>query len=677
MYNLSVASDQFLYRFSWDSFRLWSVLLGAGSCFVLGVLAFLKNKSAPLNRAFFFFVVFLGLWNILDLSFILCPPAVTEKTLRLSYFFAVLVVPSFYVLCREFTGHRYGSNRQLKSLWATTVLLLSLVPTPWIIAGIRTDPYVMEQPGVLFPLFALYLMGWTILAFSFVLRGFLHTTGVKRNQLRYVLMAFFFLYLAAGTYIANTVFPKFPPVYYVPEVFANVLLATAVVRYRLMDINLVFRYGTVYSVLALALGVPLGLLGIWWAGSWKAGLLGFLAPWVGTLGSAGLMPALTKIIDHFPLFRGRYEQFRDIGERESRVRRSSSLEEWRERLSSEVASVLKAEPVRLWSFNPRDPWGPSLETAFQKHPILVREFLNEILPAAEASLVDQGMAVWGAQLLVGFSDERGALFSVLSVGPKHEEGVWNDMDLTALWTLARAGEETYRDLRRREVVEQQKRLTALGAMASVVSHEIKTPLAVIQNSTTFLSERISQAGDEKARKHLAIIGSQVDSLRSIITGVLDYTRARELKPQKGSLESLVRNVMVSLPLPGGVEVSIQGNGPFPDMYFDAEEVKQAVRNVVMNALEAMPKGGRLSVWVRNERNGVLLEFSDTGVGISEEALVRVWEPFYTSKGTGTGLGLAVVKKIMDRHRGEVDLKSVPGKGTTVGLWFPKGGFSPP
>jgi signal transduction histidine kinase len=664
-------SNQFLYGFEWGSFRLWSVVLAALSCYALGFLAYVKNKNASLNRAFALFVFALGSWNIMDFSFLIHRLSLVVLILRASYFFAVLVVPAFYYLCQELSDRRFDSPRGRKILWGSTILLLSIVPSPWLISGVRTDPYVVESPGPLFPLFGVYLLGWTILSFTYVLRGFLSSSGVKRNQLRYALLSFFFLYLAAAAYIANTVFPQIPPSYYVPEVLSNIILAYAVVRYRLMDINLAFRYGTVYSLLALAIGVPIAALGVWWTGSWKSGLIGFLAPLAGYLVAERLMPALTQIIDYLPLFRGRYENFRDVKRHEALVRQALSLAEWRDNLSAAVKTVLKADHVQVLPMAQCGSMEPEFLSALNSHNVLMNDFLSDLIPAPHLPAVRQKMASLGANLCARLSDRTGELSALLCVGPKGDDSIWNDLDLTALWTLARVGEETLRDLQQRETLVKKERLAAIGEMASVVSHELKTPLAVIQNSTSFLTNRLTSEQDEKVRKHLGIIEAQTQSLGSVVTGILDYARSRELKLEPGQINDLVQEVVGCLSIPKGVEVSTNYSPEIPELNYDREEMKQVVRNVVTNALQAMPQGGKLKVETRKtETGGAEIRVTDTGGGISEKDLPRIFEPFYTTKGDGTGLGLAVVKKVMDRHHGEVQIRSAFGVGTSVVLRIP-------
>jgi signal transduction histidine kinase len=122
--------------------------------------------------------------------------------------------------------------------------------------------------------------------------------------------------------------------------------------------------------------------------------------------------------------------------------------------------------------------------------------------------------------------------------------------------------------------------------------------------------------------------------------------------------------------PGGIDVRRELAHDLPPVPMDARLVRQALLNVAANAVQAMPKGGRLTVRMRRDPVGVLVELEDTGPGIPEDVQPRIFEPFFTTKASGTGLGLAVVKRIVHGHGGEVTVASRPGRGTVVQLRFP-------
>jgi PAS domain S-box-containing protein len=230
---------------------------------------------------------------------------------------------------------------------------------------------------------------------------------------------------------------------------------------------------------------------------------------------------------------------------------------------------------------------------------------------------------------------------------------------------------SYAELARaqRQLIEQE-RLAALGELSAVVAHEVRNPLGVIFNSLGSLRRLLKPEGD--ARMLLDIVGEEADRLNRIVGDLLDFARpvTPVLRPEP--LDAVVDEAVAAALTggPGGIDVRRELAHDLPPVPMDARLVRQALLNVAANAVQAMPKGGRLTVRMRRDPVGVLVELEDTGPGIPEDVQPRIFEPFFTTKASGTGLGLAVVKRIVHGHGGEVTVASRPGRGTVVQLRFP-------
>ncbi|WP_242337664.1 MULTISPECIES: GAF domain-containing protein [Anaeromyxobacter] len=218
---------------------------------------------------------------------------------------------------------------------------------------------------------------------------------------------------------------------------------------------------------------------------------------------------------------------------------------------------------------------------------------------------------------------------------------------------------------------QQERLAALGELSAVVAHEVRNPLGVIFNSLGSLRRLIRPAGDAKLL--LDIVGEEADRLNRIVGDLLDFARPSEPQLRPERLERVVDEAIQTALAqnPQGVEVHREVDPDLPAVPMDARLVRQAVINIAVNALQAMPRGGRLTVRLRREDGAAALDLEDTGPGIPEEVRHRIFEPFFTTKASGTGLGLAVVKRIVDGHGGELTVQSRPGgTGTAFRLRLP-------
>ncbi|MCX5784366.1 MAG: ATP-binding protein [Elusimicrobia bacterium] len=220
---------------------------------------------------------------------------------------------------------------------------------------------------------------------------------------------------------------------------------------------------------------------------------------------------------------------------------------------------------------------------------------------------------------------------------------------------------------------KKERLAAIGQMASVVGHEIRNPLAVINNSTYFIKTKISamQNMEPKIIKHISIIESEIRQANGIIDEILGFARTKELNPKLTHLNSYIDDLLMSFPVPAHIQVEKTLAPENPTVNIDTDEMTQALRNLIKNGIEVMPERGK--VFVRTEiaaPDMVRIDVEDTGPGIPKETLEKIFAPFFTTKARGTGLGLAVVKKIADRHKGRVEVSSVVGKGTCFKIFIP-------
>ena len=222
---------------------------------------------------------------------------------------------------------------------------------------------------------------------------------------------------------------------------------------------------------------------------------------------------------------------------------------------------------------------------------------------------------------------------------------------------------------------KKERLAAIGQMAAVVGHEIRNPLAVINNSIYFIKTKLGAAGepDPKIAKHVKIIESEIQQANGIINEILTYSRQRDLQLSRVKLNHWLEELLGVYPFPPHIELVKSLDPADPALMIDTTEMQQAVRNLIGNGVEVMPppKGGRIAIRTRVAEPGwVEILIADTGAGISPEVLEKIFAPFFTTKARGTGLGLAVVRKVVDRHGGRIEVESKVGVGTTFKIHLP-------
>jgi signal transduction histidine kinase len=238
------------------------------------------------------------------------------------------------------------------------------------------------------------------------------------------------------------------------------------------------------------------------------------------------------------------------------------------------------------------------------------------------------------------------------------------------------------DITERKRLEQQilrsERLATLGQLTGTVAHEIRNPLGVIANSIRVIKHKCSEAGLDLGAT-LERTDRSIKRCDRIITDLLDFARARGIRPEPTDLDTWLSDVLKEQHLPEGITIksNLQANGVVVD--FDPDELRRAVINVVDNACQAMVNGygeneatagGELTVASRLNGERVEIEFADNGPGIPKDILPQVLEPLFSTKSFGTGLGLPTVQRIMEEHDGGLEISSEEGHGTRVTLWLP-------
>ena len=221
---------------------------------------------------------------------------------------------------------------------------------------------------------------------------------------------------------------------------------------------------------------------------------------------------------------------------------------------------------------------------------------------------------------------------------------------------------------------QSEKLASIGEMAAAVAHGLRNPLASLRASAQFVEKH---PGSAAAGEQLNAIVAEVDRLDRRITHLLTFSRPAPFHPVPTALATVVRDVLPAFTervRTQVVELTIDVPATLPDVRLDPVRLEQALTELVANALDAMPAGGRLALAATpaadGARPGVALVLRDTGRGIAPEVLEEVGKPFFTTRAEGTGLGLATARRFVEQHGGRLTLESTKGQGTTVRLWLP-------
>ncbi|MBZ0094324.1 MAG: PAS domain S-box protein [Sulfuricella sp.] len=235
-------------------------------------------------------------------------------------------------------------------------------------------------------------------------------------------------------------------------------------------------------------------------------------------------------------------------------------------------------------------------------------------------------------------------------------------------------QRTQQLLEAQEELVRNEKLAVLGQIAGSVGHELRNPLGVMSNAVYFLQTVLSDA-DETTREYLNIIKDEIAGSERIVSDLLDSVRTQPPHPEAVGVAELIGQTLRKCSVPSSVTVKLDIPAMLPPLRVDAMQILQVFRNLISNGVEAMPEGGTLEIRaVENRQDGtVTVSVRDSGIGMTPEQLGKLFQPLFTTKVRGIGLGLVVVKNLTQANGGTVDVRSEPGKGTTFTITLPSAG----
>jgi len=238
--------------------------------------------------------------------------------------------------------------------------------------------------------------------------------------------------------------------------------------------------------------------------------------------------------------------------------------------------------------------------------------------------------------------------------------------------LSRAFDQMTENLKRTEErLLRSERLAAIGETAAMVGHDLRNPLQGIMGAVYILEKRLGPGMDDKARDAIDLIQKEVEDSNRIISDLLDYSKEIKLELGTTTPGLLIKNALghIGREIPSNIRL-LDSAKDEPSMVADSSKMQRVIVNLVNNAIDAMPHGGTLAVSSSTEDGNVEISVADTGTGITEEVMQKLWIPLFTTKQKGMGLGLPICKSIVEAHGGSISVESIPGKGSTFIVMLP-------
>jgi PAS domain S-box-containing protein len=229
--------------------------------------------------------------------------------------------------------------------------------------------------------------------------------------------------------------------------------------------------------------------------------------------------------------------------------------------------------------------------------------------------------------------------------------------------------------RTRQLKEAQKqllkaeRLAAIGEMAAMIGHDLRNPLTGIAGAAYYLKTKLESKMDKTAKDMVELIEKDVKYSDKIISDLLEYSREIYLELTETTPKSITKYALTSVKVPKNIRI-LNSTDNKPKIKIDVQKMKRVLVNITKNAVEAMPRGGKLTITSKKINSKVEIAFTDTGIGIRKDILEKIWTPLFTTKAKGMGFGLPICKRIVEAHGGNISVESIVGKGTTFTVTIP-------
>jgi signal transduction histidine kinase len=293
-----------------------------------------------------------------------------------------------------------------------------------------------------------------------------------------------------------------------------------------------------------------------------------------------------------------------------------------------------------------------------------REYFNQ-------TLHDKGLPCWYELIATPIKDANGKVIAALELTVDITE---RKRLLTKLGEYSQKLEEIVQKrteqlkITQAELVKSE-RLAAIGELAGMVGHDLRNPLTGIKNSAYFLKKKGNKISEAQAQEMLEVIDKCVNYSNKIVNDLLDYSRQIRLNLEEESPKKLLADSLNMLDVPKQIKIINQLNDE-PTISVDPDKIKRVFINLVKNAVDAMPKGGKITIASKKVNDNLEFSFSDTGEGIADDVLPKLFSPLFTTKAQGMGFGLAICKRIIEAHNGTIAITTVKEKGTTFTVTLP-------
>ena len=677
---------------------------------ILGGLVFFKKRKDNITISYTFLTISFFIWIFGIGMEIEAPNKYWGLFWNRWLYSGAIFIPTFFIHFIQ----SYLNKIKIKILILTYIvstILLIFNYTPLFVKDIvpKGSFNYASVPGIIFPFFVLYFFLMIIYSFYLMIKEFDESIGIRRNQLKFIILASVIGFSGGSTnfLLVFEILPIPPIGNYFIAIYLFILFY-AIVKHSLMDITIVLKKGTTYVLLMLLLFVPSFLFIIL---SQKvffnkinyvfSGII-FLLLLLVTILFYRIKPHTEKAVEQL-LFKNRYDYRETLGKFSKAMVTILDLQSLSKRIIETITQTMGVEKASLFLLNEEkgsyslfesknikmtastpelskdDPLPHYLKKIGE---IIIKEELAKGANISELNGVIKKMSLLEAEMSIPLIS-KGQLIGMINLGYKFNKDIYSHEDIELLSTLANQtaiaieNARLYEDLRKsKSYIRRADRLASLGTLTAGLAHEIRNPLVAIKTLTQLLPERLD---DEEFRtQFLQIASGEVDRISSLVTELLEFARPSDPKLELENINTILDGMLLLASTETKKkQINIIKNfaSDLPPVQIDREQIKQVFLNILLNAVDATRENGKITVKTQSfiKPGGepyAQIEFTDTGCGIPEEYLEDIFNPFFTTKSTGSGLGLSISNQIIQDHRGYIDVESQMGKGASFFINLP-------
>jgi len=695
---------------------------------MLGIFVVSRNPKNTLCRAWFYFCCSVGTWS-LGYSLTMSPDIFKDVALvcsRVSHASGALIPALFLRYVLIWLGVEHKHRRLLLACFLNCGILAVLSLTPLIVIDVVPKLFFRSYPrgSIGYVLYIVTFVWWVILAHFYMIRSYSHLHGLKRNQMKYFLLGTILGYFGGATcfpLIFNIQIPPYPTVLILVYVFTTTY---AIIRFRLLDINIIITRGVVFIVVyTTVLGIP------FWAGYRLLGRGPWMIPALIMMALATTGPYLYLFIQRRAedrLLRGqrRYQKLLIRASRGmTRVRELGHLSNLIVHVMSKAIGVthcavyLLNKEKNIYEIKSTRSSNHHLELALpqnlsvddevvhflisEREPIISEEVRdrfrhepNDILSAIYTQMHNMGSAVIIPSLI---EDE---LLGFVVLGDKISGAIYTQDDLSVFSVLANQAAlaienaQFYEELERTQTeLFHSSKMASLGTLASGMSHQINNRFNALTMIAGATLDRLRRLDRKKfSKKEIEALEKTIHALErvevnsiqgsEVVKALLNYSRPAPKKLEIISVKNLIDNTISLLQYKidlSTINIVSEISDKLPPIRVNPSQIQDVFFNLIDNAYDATKEKGdkkgtiTISARVKDDNAVMEIRIKDTGVGMTDEELSHIFTPYFTTKATGskgTGLGLFVIQKIVTLHGGTIRPYSKQGEGSTFVVELP-------